>query len=44
MSMGLSDAQFVVLDIETTGASPFEGSSITEIGAIKVKEIGRAHV
>ena len=37
MGMGLSDAQFVVLDIETTGASPFEGNSITEIGAIKVK-------
>ena len=53
MGMSLSDAQFVVLDIETTGASPFEGNSITEIGAIKVKggvkldsfnEIGRAHV
>ena len=37
MDLTLAEAQFVVLDIETTGASPFEGNSITEIGAIKVK-------
>ena len=37
MGTSLSDAIFVILDIETTGASPFEGNGITEIGAIKVK-------
>ena len=38
-SMGtpLSDAHFVVLDIETTGASPQDGNGITEIGAIRVQ-------
>ncbi len=32
----LSKATFVVLDLETTGASPSVGAGITEIGAIKV--------
>ena len=33
----LSQATFVVLDLETTGASPSVGAGITEIGAIKVQ-------
>ncbi len=33
----LSKATFVVLDLETTGASPSVGAGITEIGAIKVQ-------
>ena len=33
----LRDVTFVVLDLETTGASPTVGAGITEIGAIKVK-------
>ena len=37
MGTHLSQATFVILDIETTGASPFDGNGITEIGAIKVK-------
>lgn len=37
MSTHLSRATFVILDIETTGASPCEGNGITEIGAIKVQ-------
>ncbi len=32
----LHETIFVVLDLETTGASPKDGSGITEIGAIKV--------
>lgn len=32
----LSAVTFVVLDLETSGASPHSGSAITEIGAIKV--------
>ena len=32
----LSRATFIVLDLETTGASPSVGAGITEIGAIKV--------
>jgi DNA polymerase III epsilon subunit family exonuclease len=32
----LSDVTFVVLDLETSGASPQSGSAITEIGAVKV--------
>lgn len=37
MSIDLSQTTFVIVDLETTGASPKKGSSITEIGAIKVK-------
>ena len=33
----LSETTFVVLDLETTGASPSMGSGITEIGAVKVR-------
>ncbi len=33
----LSEATFVVLDLETTGASPSMGAGITEIGAVKVR-------
>ena len=33
----LSETTFVVLDLETSGASPKTGSAITEIGAIKVR-------
>lgn len=33
----LSQATFVVLDLETTGTSPSVGAGITEIGAIKVR-------
>jgi DNA polymerase-3 subunit epsilon len=32
----LSQTIFVVLDLETSGASPKSGSAITEIGAVKV--------
>ena len=32
----LSAVTFVVLDLETSGASPQSGSAITEIGAVKV--------
>lgn len=37
MSTDLSQTIFVIVDLETTGASPKNGSAITEIGAIKVK-------
>ena len=37
MSVDLSQTIFVIVDLETTGASPKNGSAITEIGAIKVK-------
>lgn len=33
----LKDVTFIVLDLETTGASPAQGCSITEIGAIAVR-------
>ena len=33
----LHDTTFIVLDLETTGASPQNGSAITEIGAIAVR-------
>ena len=33
----LRDVTFVVVDLETTGGSPAAGSSITEIGAVKVR-------
>ena len=33
----LSTTTFVVLDLETTGASPKVGAGITEIGAVKVR-------
>ncbi|NBU93941.1 MAG: DNA polymerase III subunit epsilon [Actinobacteria bacterium] len=37
MSNDLSQTTFVIVDLETTGASPKKGSAITEIGAVKVK-------
>jgi DNA polymerase III epsilon subunit family exonuclease len=37
VSTDLSQTIFVIVDLETTGASPKNGSAITEIGAIKVK-------
>ena len=37
MEKDLSQTTFVIVDLETTGASPKKGSAITEIGAIKVK-------
>ena len=33
----LSETTFVVVDLETTGASPSNGAGITEIGAVKVR-------
>ena len=33
----LSETTFVVLDLETSGASPKSGSAITEIGAVKLR-------
>ena len=33
----LSDTTFVIVDLETTGASPKKGAAITEIGAVKVR-------
>ena len=33
----LSEITFIVLDLETTGASPANGCSITEIGAVAVR-------
>lgn len=33
----LREVTFVVVDLETTGASPTTGAGITEIGAIKIK-------
>jgi DNA polymerase III subunit epsilon len=33
----LSDTTFVIVDLETTGASPNKGAAITEIGAVKVR-------
>ena len=35
--MHLSQATFVVLDLETSGAAPSTGAGITEIGAVKVR-------
>ena len=37
MNQYLHQTTFVVLDIETTGASPKGGAGITEIGAVKVR-------
>jgi DNA polymerase-3 subunit epsilon len=37
MSALLQETTFVVVDLETTGASPKKGAAITEIGAVKVK-------
>ena len=36
-STALHQATFVIVDLETTGASPKKGAAITEIGAVKVK-------
>lgn len=36
-SLLLSDATFIVVDLETTGGSPKNGCAITEIGAVKVQ-------
>lgn len=36
-SRRLNETTFVVLDLETTGASPHVGAGITEIGAVKVR-------
>lgn len=36
MGTPLADVHFVVLDLETTGASPQDGNGITEIGAIRI--------
>ena len=37
VSTALHQTTFVIVDLETTGASPKKGAAITEIGAIKVK-------
>ena len=37
MSTLLQETTFVVVDLETTGASPKKGAAITEIGAVKVQ-------
>lgn len=36
-SLLLSDATFIVVDLETTGGSPRNGCAITEVGAVKVR-------
>ena len=36
-STALHQTTFVIVDLETTGASPKKGAAITEIGAVKVK-------
>ena len=36
-STPLQQVTFVIIDLETTGASPKKGAAITEIGAVKVK-------
>jgi DNA polymerase-3 subunit epsilon len=36
LSRPLSETVFVVVDLETSGGSPFAGAGITEIGAVKV--------
>ena len=36
-STPLHQVTFVIVDLETTGASPKKGAAITEIGAVKVK-------
>ena len=36
-STSLHQTTFVIVDLETTGASPKKGAAITEIGAVKVK-------
>ena len=36
-STALHETTFVIVDLETTGASPKKGAAITEIGAVKVK-------
>ena len=33
----LSETTFIVVDLETTGGSPFAGAVITEVGAVKVR-------
>jgi DNA polymerase III epsilon subunit family exonuclease len=33
----LHDATFLVIDLETTGASPTTGANITEVGAVKIR-------
>ena len=35
--MSLAELAFVVVDLETTGASPKSGAAITEIGAVKIR-------
>ena len=37
MPTALHQTTFVVVDLETTGASPKKGAAITEIGAVKVR-------
>ncbi len=36
-STALHQTTFVIVDLETTGASPKKGAAITEVGAVKVK-------
>ena len=36
LGRSLSETVFVVVDLETSGGSPFAGAGITEIGAVKV--------
>lgn len=37
LKQSLSQTTFIVIDLETTGASPKNGSGITEIGAVKIR-------
>ena len=37
MQTALAQTTFVIVDLETTGASPKKGAAITEIGAVKVR-------
>jgi len=39
----LADTEFVVVDLETTGGSPQRGSTIIEIGAVRLDRGRRAH-
>jgi len=43
LAASLADTEFVVVDLETTGGSPQRGSTIIEIGAVRLDRARRAH-